>query len=150
MDKPIPRVRVCAIVPERDKLLLVLHQKPNRSYWMLPGGGIEYGESVEACAERELLEETGLEIKVKRVVWVSEAIAPDGSRHIFNVFVLARRVGGELRCPSDDDVVVKAEFLPFNKLHGITLFPPILPQLLQLREHRWRGSMQYLGILWEP
>lgn len=149
MDKPIPRVRVSVILPRRDRLLLVLHRKPDRSYWMLPGGGIEYGESIEQCAEREMLEETGLLITVKRLVYISEAIAPDGSRHIFNVFVLARQVGGAL-CPSQDQVVARSEFVEFKRLPELTIFPPIVPQLLHLRESRYRGPISYLGCLWEP
>ena len=46
-----PRVRVAGIVIEDNKLLLIAHKKNNSVYWLLPGGGVNYGESLEeACA----------------------------------------------------------------------------------------------------
>lgn len=48
-------------------ILLIKHQEheSNRSYWILPGGGIEPSESEEECVRREIKEETGLNVKIK-------------------------------------------------------------------------------------
>ncbi|HEY9075302.1 MAG TPA: AAC(3) family N-acetyltransferase [Anaerolineaceae bacterium] len=52
------------------RLLLIRHRvhSTGRSYWVFPGGGIEPGESEEACVCREMLEETGLEVEVVRLL----------------------------------------------------------------------------------
>ena len=144
-----PRVRVSVVLPERNKVLLVRHRKGERKYWLLPGGGMEFGESIETCATREMLEETGLDIVVKRILCISETIAPDGSRHIFNVYVLARKVGGTLRC-GDEEILDGAEFVDFAKLPSLTLYPPIGEYLLQLKAGRFRLPIKYLGCLWQP
>ena len=49
-----------------EEILLIKHQehKNGRAYWLLPGGGIEDSETEVQCAEREVREETNLEVKV--------------------------------------------------------------------------------------
>ena len=53
-----------------DEVLLIRHVQTadGRSYWLLPGGGIEPPESPEECVAREMLEETGLTVQVERLL----------------------------------------------------------------------------------
>lgn len=70
MPDPDKRVlRACAAVIRDEKILMVRHVYEGRSYWTLPGGKIDQGESPEAAAERELLEETGLTGQVVRLLF---------------------------------------------------------------------------------
>lgn len=54
-------VRVSARILEGNKLLVVRHEKPPYAYWVLPGGHVEEGESLETALRRELQEEIGAE-----------------------------------------------------------------------------------------
>jgi ADP-ribose pyrophosphatase YjhB (NUDIX family) len=49
---------------------VLLHRRSDNGYWALPGGAMEIGESIEQCAVREMFEETGLHVAVKRLVGV--------------------------------------------------------------------------------
>lgn len=64
----IIKKRAQAIIIEQGKLLMVRHFDTTigKHYWCLPGGGIEPGESAEQAVVRELLEETCLDIRIKR------------------------------------------------------------------------------------
>jgi ADP-ribose pyrophosphatase YjhB (NUDIX family) len=55
----------CVIV-EDNRLLLVKRQ--DNDYWTMPGGTIEFGESLEECAIREIKEETGLEVRLEEII----------------------------------------------------------------------------------
>ncbi len=63
------RVAACAIVFD-DAGRVLLNQRADNQHWALPGGGLELGESIEACCLREMREETGLEVAIVRLVGV--------------------------------------------------------------------------------
>ena len=56
------------------QILLITHQERDtgRSYWVIPGGGLESGETPEQCTRREMQEETGLEVQVNRLLFPAE------------------------------------------------------------------------------
>jgi 8-oxo-dGTP pyrophosphatase MutT (NUDIX family) len=54
-----------AIIQDHHVLLLKqMERASGRSYWQIPGGGIELDETEEQCVQREMLEETGLSVQV--------------------------------------------------------------------------------------
>ncbi|MGE0431822.1 MAG: NUDIX domain-containing protein [Planctomycetota bacterium] len=61
--------RVCGALIRGDRILMVRHAHDGRSYWTLPGGGVEAGESLAAAACREVHEETGLIVTATRVLF---------------------------------------------------------------------------------
>lgn len=143
----LPRIRVAAVLPKDDSLLMVRHRKGDKSYWMLPGGGLDYGETFEQCAIREIAEETGLEITIERLLYLSEAICPRGTRHVVNAYMLGRIEGGEIRLPSED-VIDAVEFIPVSELSEITVYPPIASQLQQAHRSGYEGGILHLGSMW--
>jgi ADP-ribose pyrophosphatase YjhB (NUDIX family) len=89
-----------AIFDEQGRILLT--RRTDNGQWCLPGGGVESGESVAEACEREVLEETGLKVRVKRLVGVYShpdqlVIYPDGHKaFIVALHFTADIVGGEL------------------------------------------------------
>jgi nucleoside triphosphatase len=76
------KTRVCAVaIIEKDgKILLgqkVKDRGPYPNTWLLPGGGVEEGESVEAAIKREIKEETGLDVKSLKKLGVNEDNEPN-------------------------------------------------------------------------
>ena len=86
------RIRVAVCLVQGERMLLVQHEKAGRRYWLLPGGGLERGETVARCAEREVQEETGYRVAPGRLVLVCEGIEPAG-RHILNLMYAGRITG---------------------------------------------------------
>ena len=88
-----------AILDEQGRVLLT--RRADNGLWCLPGGRMEPGESAAEACEREVLEETGLQVRVKRLVGVYShpdqlVVYPDGNRaHIVALHFAAEVTGGE-------------------------------------------------------
>jgi 8-oxo-dGTP diphosphatase len=96
-----PKVAAAVLIEEGSRVLLVRRtNEPFRGMWTLPAGFINGGENPAEAAERECLEETGLSVRVKRVV---DVIA--GREHErgadFIIVYSAEIISGEMS-PSDD------------------------------------------------
>ena len=62
-----PRIRVAALIRNnKGEIFLIKQRKKNKDYWLLPGGGIEFGESATIALERELKEELNLDTKTSK------------------------------------------------------------------------------------
>lgn len=68
------RVRVAALIENsQNEILLIQQKKKDSYYWLLPGGGIEFGESAEDALKRELKEELSLEMKSASFLLLNES-----------------------------------------------------------------------------
>lgn len=73
----------------------------NEWVWMPPGGGVEFGESLEETLAREFLEETGLSISVKEQIHVNEVIEPP--IHAIEFYFRVKKTGGSLSLGKDPE-----------------------------------------------
>jgi 8-oxo-dGTP diphosphatase len=142
-----PRIRVAAVVVENGAVLLVKHRKDGREYWMLPGGGVDYGESLHEALARELLEETGLCIAPGDLVLANDTIAPDGSRHVVNLYFRATVVSGTPGV-GDDPRVVDVAYMPCTELQDAPLMPDIREELQALLACSRSSGTVYIGPRW--
>lgn len=87
--------RYQGLIVENDKVLLIKHREhaTGRAYWVIPGGGIEAGETEEQCIIREVREETNLEVEVEGLLF-DEPAHPDGPYRWRKTF-LCRPIGGK-------------------------------------------------------
>lgn len=89
------RVGVGVIVVRDGRVLLGRRRGSHGSgSWAFPGGNLEFGEGVEACARRELSEETGLTLQRVRPAPFTVDHFPDHDRHYVTLFVQADGVEG--------------------------------------------------------
>ncbi len=147
MVSPINRIRSGALVIKDGKILL--YQRP-AGYWYFPGGRIEAGETVEGCAVRETMEETGVRIKLERLLYIREYSVPVRAQRTLELVHLARYLGGRLRPGYDpeDKVQTKVvEWVPLSKLGRIWfLSPELVTILLRDIKTRFSDTPRYLGF----
>ncbi len=89
-----------AVIGERDgKVLMGLRKSKTHgdNTWQFPGGHLEYGESFEECAKREVKEETNLDVDDLEVVGITNDYFKEIDKHYVTVFVKAKKVSGELK-----------------------------------------------------
>ena len=125
---------------------MVEHEKAGRRYWLVPGGGVEVGETLHESAVREMLEETGYNIRVGPLQIVCESIDP-GGRHIVNLVYAAELTGGVLTV-GEDGALRDAVWQPRHELTRLTMYPPIGDALLACWDEGFAGPPRELGNVW--
>ena len=148
-----PRIRVPALLRWEDRILLCRHEKPGKEYWLLPGGGVNAGESLADALHRELGEEVGVkdEIPLEGPVAIVDSIAPTrtfAAKHVVHIIFAGDLSGRSLERARSDDAAVRGHRLfRVDELDGVVLHPPIQRFLA-----RWRPGdpAVYLGSLWTP
>ena len=148
-----PRIRVSAILRWRGRILLIRHEKPGKEYWLLPGGGVNSGESLVDALHRELYEECGIDddLPVEGPVAIVDSIAPArnfAAKHVVHIIFSGDLGGRSLETVTSQDAAVRGHRLfGLEELDGVVVHPPIQRFLT-----RWQPGdpVVYLGPLWAP
>jgi 8-oxo-dGTP diphosphatase len=125
-----PVVGVGGVVIENGRALLIRRaSEPLRGQWSIPGGTLELGESLQEGVARELLEETGLQVRVLEMIEAFDRIYTEQSDggggtpsrprfHYVIIDYLCECVAGEARAASDvtDLVFAREDELPRYEL----------------------------------
>jgi 8-oxo-dGTP diphosphatase len=102
LARPVPVVRL--IIPDASGRVLILRRaldSTDGGKWCLPGGKIDYGDTVEQAAIRELQEETSLRATNLRFLFYQDSLPPaPGSMHCLNLY---------LKCSAEGELVLNEE-----------------------------------------
>jgi 8-oxo-dGTP diphosphatase len=147
-----PRIRVSAMLRWQGRVLLCRQEKPDKEYWLLPGGGVDGGESLIEALRRELREELGVEadVQFEGPVAIVDSIAPKGQplarKHVVHIIFAADLSHRSLTDVETKDAAIKgARLFSSDELQDVVVHPPIKRFL-----ERWQPGdpAVYLGALW--
>ena len=99
-------------------ILIKRRNDPYKDYWALPGGFVEYGESVETAAVREAKEETSIDVELNGLVGVYSEPDRDPRGHTITVAYLAK---GDLSTGKADDDAKDIAIFTLEKLDGMDI-----------------------------
>ena len=109
-----PCVTVVALVfIQQDDAILLVRQNYGQQYWSLPGGAMEPDESIDEAAIREVKEEAGLDVRLRRVVGLYSKPSEDGLAVCFEGEV----IGGILKA---DHEITECRYFPYDLIPEAT------------------------------
>lgn len=115
MKKPkSPILAVDGIFLRGKKILLVKQNKyPFFGSWVIPGGHVDYGETVERAIKREMKEELGVSVKIKKLFGVYSDPKRDPRYHTASVVYLLEKGKGRIRLSEEAS---EFNYFPLNNL----------------------------------
>ena len=117
------RIRAVAVVLREGKLLVMHRRRGGREYAVLPGGGIEEGESVQDAVLRELREETGLRGRVGALLPVPVDAESPALYLSVQVDGAELELGGPEKERADEQNVYRPAWVPLAEVDGLDLVP---------------------------
>ena len=132
-----PRPTVSGLIMYRDKILFTRRGRdPYKGWWDFPGGFMDWGEHPEETLRREIKEETGLEILVKRIVGIYPGYYPAAFDpvHILSIAYYAVAKTNKIT-PADD--AEEGRWFPLSKL----------PKRIAFNNHK-RILFDFKKVLW--
>jgi len=144
------RIRVAGfLLNEKNELLLVKHQKHGREYWLLPGGGVEYGETLKQALDREFVAEVVLKEKVQNIVLVHDSIHPGGDRHIVNIYFKIKAKKVKKITANSDNILKEAGFFSIRSFSKLLFYPGIKNDIISLWKKRFSNAAGYKSVKWK-
>ncbi len=148
------RIRAAALIVKNDTILLVQHVHPDSGevWWVPPGGGVETTDtSVFDCARRETFEETGLDVKLSRIVYIREFVDEENGAHNLELFIISTAYSGELairhiqgRGP-DEHYIKDVRWVHKGDLQHLLIYPEILQDAFWADLAQGFPETKYLG-----
>lgn len=135
-DNIYENIRTRVIVTYQNEMVLMEPGGPAEG-WQLPGGGLEFDESLADCGEREVLEETGLVVKVSGVAFIREYVVPkyciipgqDRQGFHLEIFLYTQPLTERPDLSKEHPTAPQPHWIPFEQIPAMPLWPKELKTL---------------------
>jgi len=148
------RIRVGVLIFKENKILLVKHVHPETGYtwWVPPGGGIKDKETIFEAAIREVHEETGLKVKLNKIVYLRQFIYNEFKQNNIDIYLISKLSKGTETIENiygkgnDENFIKELKYFSKSDLKLINVFPSILKdQMWEAKKKRF-AKIRFFGV----
>jgi ADP-ribose pyrophosphatase YjhB (NUDIX family) len=135
----VVRISAKAVIVADGRVLLLKHRDSVGDWYSLPGGGQKHGETLEEAVQRECLEETGLRVRMGRLLFVRDYIAQhhefadeDRGAHQVELMFECQLVDGATAVlgVAPDEMQIGVEWLQLSDLASYRMYPKAVARIL--------------------
>lgn len=138
MNEKIPRIGIGVFVFKKGKFIMGCRKGAHgTNTWSVPGGHLEFGETIEHGAAREVLEETGVEIKNVKIVGITNDIFKKEDKHYITIWVVSDWKKGNITI-TEPNKFIDQKWCDFEHLPKSLFLPWI-----QLQKSDFYKSLKY-------
>lgn len=128
------RIRVCGICIQDHKILLLKHHNIGKAgiLWAPPGGGLNFGESIQQALEREFKEEVNCTIQVGKFLHLNEFLEPPlhAIELFYEVHLLEKpTLGLDPELSNESQLIHELKWYPLMEINSTEIFHPILNKI---------------------
>jgi 8-oxo-dGTP diphosphatase len=116
-------VRPAILIIENDKILTLEYQYANQTVYNLPGGNVEFGETMSLTLQREMVEELGIKVSVGELAMVGEIHLPDKNKYTLHCLFEGKITEGEPQINPQNTSAKAIKWLNINELCNFHLYP---------------------------
>lgn len=152
------RIRVSALMLKGNRVLLVKNIIDNREVWFLPGGSVDWGETLKEAILRESKEELGININVKNMIAITDSISPNKDFHSVDIIFFVEPEGDPVakgECGGEKEITsnlygIGSEWIDINQVKNIEAYPKkfLTDYLPQIYKNMGKSGV-YLGNDWD-
>ena len=126
-------IRPATIVIKDEKVLLVSSKYHDEEFYLFPGGGMEFGETIKEAAARETFEETGVKVKIKELFHVNEYIyAEDWNKRSVSMFFIGEVIEISEPTTNDDGKIKEVKWIKLSELDNYDIKQKKIADMLKL------------------
>ena len=141
-------ISAAVLVICKGKVLLVNHkQAGSYDFWVPPGGSLEGSESIYECAKREMIEETGLSVKLDKILYIQEFWEP--GYHFCKFFIWCTEFSGNLTLANKtqaEGFLVDVRYFAQDEMQDLVVHPQILKDRFWDHVAAGHPVTHYLGL----
>lgn len=145
------KLGVRAVIIQDNKILMVKHLENNQEFYIFPGGGLEKNESIFGTAEREVKEETNVQVKAEKLIYYRKFVGPESYGAEFYILCSLVNKTDEISLGIDPEksepVLVGTEWVEIKKMSDFVWYPEELRTILVADYENKFKDFRYLGTV---
>lgn len=124
-------IRPAILIIQDNKILTMQYRYGDADVFNLPGGNVEFGETMSDTLAREMGEELNLQVAVGEMITIGEVFFPEKKKHTLHAIFKGEIIEGEPTINPSETSALNIKWIDIQQLSNINLYPNISDSILK-------------------